>query len=171
VAPFEKRTTTTAVSSSPRSRHPGSTSASAVAYTSTTSAPGFRNRSVSKSWIRVSLKIVSGATRDGSNPPGSRVTERSSRGVPSRPSSSSARVACQSGAKRRLNPTWSTTPAARAVSIARSASVSESAIGFSQNTALPARAAATTRSAWKRAGAAITTASTDGSANASTGSV
>ena len=52
--------TTTAVSSSPRSRHSGSTSASAVAYTSTASAPGFRNRSVSKSWIRVSLKIVSG---------------------------------------------------------------------------------------------------------------
>src|SRR5687767_15128863 len=52
---------------------------SAVAYTSTASAPGLRNRSVSKSWIRVSLKIVSGGTRDGSKPPGSRVTERSNR--------------------------------------------------------------------------------------------
>ncbi len=60
MAPLSKRTTTTAVSSSPRSRHSGSTSASAVAYTSTASAPGLRNRSVSKSWIRVSLKIVSG---------------------------------------------------------------------------------------------------------------
>ena len=31
-----------------------------------------------------------GATRAGSNPPGSRVTDRSNRGVPNRPSSSSA---------------------------------------------------------------------------------
>ena len=46
-----------------------------------------------------------------------------------------------------------------------------SAIGFSQNTALPAAAAATTRSAWNRAGAAITTASISGSANTSAGSV
>ena len=84
------------------------------------------------------MKIVSGGTRAGSKPPGSRVTERSSRGVPSVPSSSSARAAAQSGAKRRLKPTCSTTPAARAASMARSASASDRAIGFSQNTALPA---------------------------------
>ena len=46
-----------------------------------------------------------------------------------------------------------------------------SAAGFSQNTALPAPAAATIRSAWNRAGAAITTASTAGSASACPGSV
>src|SRR3954453_15237814 len=142
-APFSNRTVTTAVSSRPRSRQSGSTSASATAYTSTASAPGFRNRSASKSWISVSLKIVSGATREGSNPPGSRVTERSSRGVPSVPSSSSTRAAAQSGAKRRLNPTCSTTPAARTASMARSRSASDSAAGFSQNTAFPAPAAAT----------------------------
>jgi hypothetical protein len=55
--------------------------------------------------------------------------------------------------------------------MARSASARVRAIGFSQNTALPARAAASTRSAWKRAGAAITTASTAGSASSSAGSV
>ena len=126
---------------------------------------------MSKSWISVSLKIVPGATRDGSNPPGSRVTDRSNRGVPNVPSSSSARAAAQSGANRRLNPTCSGTPAARAASIARSRSASDSPAGFSQNTALPAPAAATIRSVWNRAGAAITTASTAGSAKASAGSV
>jgi hypothetical protein len=70
-----------------------------------------------------------------------------------------------------LNPTCSTTPAARTASIARSRSISDSAAGFSQNTALPAPAAATIRSAWNRDGAAITTASTAGSANASAASV
>ena len=44
-------------------------------------------------------------------------------------------------------------------------------MGFSQNTALPAPAAASTRSAWKRAGAAISTAATAGSASNSAGSV
>ena len=44
-------------------------------------------------------------------------------------------------------------------------------MGFSQNTALPAVAAASTRSAWRRAGAAISTASTAGSASSSAGSV
>ena len=48
--------------------------------------------------------------------------------------------------------------------MARSASARVSAIGFSQKTLLPAAAAATTSSVWKRAGAAITTASTSGSA-------
>ena len=171
MAPLSNFTTTSAVSSRPLSRQSGSTSASAVAYTSTASAPGLRNRSASKSWIRVSLKIVFGATRDGSKPPGSRVTDRTSRGVPSVPSSSRARAARQSAAKRRLKPTCSTTPAARAASIARSTSASANPIGFSQNTPLPAVAAATTRSAWNRAGAAITTASTSGLANASAASV
>ena len=54
----------------------------------------------------------------------------------------------------------------RTASIARSRSARFSAAGFSQNTAFPAPAAATIRSAWNRAGAAITTASTPGSANA-----
>src|SRR4051794_28793030 len=170
-APLSNRTVTTAVSSRPRSRQSGSTSASATAYTSTASAPGLRNRSVSKSWINVSLKIVSGATREGSKPPGSRVTDRTNRGMPSVPLSSSARAAAQSGANRRLNPICSTTPAARAASIARSMSARLSAAGFSQNTALPAPAAATISSAWNRDGAAMTTASTAGSANACAASV
>ena len=73
--------------------------------------------------------------------------------------------------KRRLKPTCSGTPAASAAAMARSASARVMAMGFSQNTALPARAAASTRSAWMRAGAAITTASTAGSASSSAGSV
>src|SRR5919107_6420994 len=67
---------------------------------------------------------------------------------------------------RRLNPTCRTTPASRAASMARSASGSVTAIGFSQNTCRPAAAAATTRSACDRAGAATTTASTAGSSRA-----
>ena len=125
---------------------------------------------MSKSWISVSLKIVSGATRDGSNPPGSRVTERTSRGVPKTPSSSSCRAAAQSGANRRLNPTCRTTPASCTAANAWSRSANVSDAGFSQKIAFPACAAATINSAWNRAGAAITTASTAGSANACLGS-
>jgi hypothetical protein len=44
--------------------------------------------------------------------------------------------------------------------VRRSASASVKAIGFSQNTGLPAAAVATTRSVWARAVEAITTAST-----------
>jgi hypothetical protein len=105
MAPLSKRTTTTAVSSSPRSRQSGSTSASAVAVTSTASAPGLRKRSVWKSWMSVSRKIVSGSTREGSKPPGSRVSERSRRGAPSRPVSIRRLAAIPSAAKRRLKPT------------------------------------------------------------------
>jgi hypothetical protein len=91
--------------------------------------------------------------------------------VPSRPESITCRAATQSAANRRLNPTCSTIPAERAASIARSASASVTAIGFSQNTPFPACAAATTRSACVRAGVEMTTASTDGSTQSCAASV
>ena len=112
-----------------------------------------------------------GGTRPGSGMPGSRVSERSSCGVPTRPAATRSWAARKLASKRRLKPTWSGTPAASAAATARSASARVRAMGFSQNTALPAPAAATTRSAWKRAGAAITTAWTEGSASSSAGSV
>jgi hypothetical protein len=80
--------------------------------------------------------------------------------VPTPPAATTSRASAKPAANRRLNPTCNGTPAARAASIARSASASENAIGFSQNTGLPAAAAATTSSVWLRAVDAITTAST-----------
>jgi hypothetical protein len=55
--------------------------------------------------------------------------------------------------------------------MARSASSRVSAIGFSQNTALPASAAATIRSVWARAVEAMATASTSSAAKSSAVSV
>ena len=72
-------------------------------------------------------------------------------------------AAAKSAANRRLKPTCSATPASAAAAIARSASSRVSAIGFSQNTCLPARAAATTRSVWVAAGELMATACTAGS--------
>src|SRR5215207_3000267 len=115
--------------------------------------------------------MVEGGTRPGSGIPGSRVSERSSCGVPSRPAAASSWAARKPVSKRRLKPTWRGTPAALVAAMARSASARVRAMGFSQNTALPAPAAASTSSAWKRAGAAITTASSAGSASSSAGSV
>ncbi len=146
MAPLSKRMTTTAVSSSPASLNSGATSASAVAYTVTGFAPGFSHSSVSKSWISVCTKIVPGGTAAGFASPGSRVSERMSCGTPIAPAAISRRAAAKSVAKRRLKPTCSATPAARAAEIPRSISSSVSPIGFSQNTALPAAAAAVTRS-------------------------
>ena len=57
-----------------------------------------------------------------------------------------------------------------AAAIARSASSRVSAIGFSQNTCLPACAAATTRSVWVAAGELMATAWTVGSSISSNGS-
>ena len=54
----------------PASLKSGATRASAVAYTSTGSAPGFSQSSASKSWIRVSRKIVHGGTAPGLARPG-----------------------------------------------------------------------------------------------------
>ena len=103
--------TTTAVSSRPASCQSGSTSASAVAYTSTASAPGLRNRSASKSWIRVSLKIVSGAhAAPGRSRPGRGSPTAAAAACRAVPSSSRARAAAQSAANRRLKPTCSTHP-------------------------------------------------------------
>ena len=135
-------------------------------------APGLSQHSVSKSWISVSLKIVHGLTRAATSAemPGSRVSDRSSCGVPTAPSSILARMPAKSLAKRRLKPTCSATPAVRAASMARSASSSVRAIGFSQNTCLPDCAAAMTRSAWLAAGEQIATASMDRSAIRSSGS-
>lgn len=80
------------------------------------------------------------------------------------------RAAAKPAANRRLNPTCSGTPAAAAAAIARSASATVNAIGFSTKIAWPAAAAATTRSVWKWAGEAMTTASTAGSPIRSAGS-
>ena len=150
-----------------RLRASGATRASANAWTAIGRAPGLSQHSVSKSWMSVSKKIVHWGMRAGSpvNGPGSRVSERSSCGVPMRPASIAARAAANAGAKRRLNPTCSTTPACSAAAMARSASARVTAIGFSQNTCLPAAAAATTRSVWLRAGAVISTPSTSGRAS------
>ena len=64
-------------------------------------------------------------------------------------------------------PVASTTPASRHAATARSAPARVSASGFSQQTGLPARAAATTCSTCRVCGVASTTASTRGSASAS----
>ena len=99
------------------------------------------------------------------------MTDRSSWGVPTPPAATTSRAAAKSAANRRLKPTCSGTRARSAAATAASASGSVSAIGFSQNTALPAAAQATTRAACVRAGVAITTAETRGSSTSSCGSV
>jgi len=71
----------------------GRISASARANTSTGSAPGLRKRSASKSWMSVSVKIVHGGIRAGSASLGSRVSERSSCGVPMAPAAIWSRAA------------------------------------------------------------------------------
>jgi hypothetical protein len=62
-----------------------------------------------------------------------------------------------------LKPTWSGTPAAATAAMARSASASVMAIGFSTKTALPARAAPTTSSACAVLAHVMATASIRGS--------
>ena len=125
--------------------------------------------------MSVSRKIVHGRTLPGScrpaGQPGSRVTDRISCGVPMPPATITSCAARKSFANRRLNPTCNGTPAALAASIARSASAGVRAIGFSQNTAFPASAAATTRSAWAAAIDVIATASIAGSSSSSAVSV
>ena len=61
---------------------------------------------MSKSWIRVSKKIVHCGMRAGSavNGPGSRVSERSSCGVPMRPASIAARAAANAGGEAAVEP-------------------------------------------------------------------
>ena len=141
----------------------GATSASAMTLTSTAVAPGLNQLSASKSWISVWVKIVHGGTAAGLARPGSRVSERSSCGVPMPPAVTTSWAAEKSRAKRRLNPTCSGMPFRSAASIARSASARVIAIGFSTKTALPAWAAATTRSAWAVLAQVMATASMRGS--------
>ena len=126
---------------------------------------------MSKSWISVSRKMVQCGIGVGSPRPGSRVVERNSCGTPILPAFISSYAVAKPLANRRLKPTCRATPAVLAALMALSASSRVTAIGFSQNTPLPALAAATTSSAWVRAGEAITTASISGSFSRSCGSV
>ena len=73
-----------------------------------------------------------------------------------------ARAKC--GSKRRLKPTISLPPAARTTSRQARMRAALRSTGFSQNTALPARAARSIRSAWVSVGVQITTASMSGAA-------
>ena len=84
--------------------------------------------------------------------PGSRVSERSSCGVPTVPEARSFLAAWKSSAYLRLKPTWKCTPAASTAARAASSSSSPSPAGFSQNTCFPARAAWPIRDEWKRPG-------------------
>ena len=79
--------------------------------------------------------------------------------------------ACMEGHSRRLWPTPSTTPARRHASIIALASRTLSASGFSQNTCLPAAAAASTIGRCSECGVTTTTALMPGSASTSAKSV
>ena len=98
--------------------------------------------------MSVSRKIVHGGmpARRPAGPPGSRVIERISCGVPIKPSTTAWWAAAKSLANRRLKPTWKGTPAASVAAIAWSISSSVSEAGFSHQTGFPAAAARWIRS-------------------------
>ena len=148
----------------------GATRASAVAYTSTGSAPGCSHSSASKSWMSVCVKTVHGGTAPGFARPGSRVSERISWTWPTVPAATAACAAANPASKRRLKPTCSVTPAASTAASTRSISARVIDAGFSQKTGLPAPATATISSACAVEDAVITTASTPGSSIRACGS-
>ncbi len=65
---------------------------------------------------------------------------------PIAPEATASRTDWCAGSKRRLKPTWNSTPARSTAASARSTSARSSEIGFSQKIALPAAAAPTTAS-------------------------
>ena len=71
-----------------------------MTLTSTAVAPGLSQLSASKSWMSVWVKIVHGGTAAGLASPGSRVSDRSSCGVPMPPAVTTSRAAAKSRANR-----------------------------------------------------------------------
>ena len=111
---------------------------------------------MSMSWIATSARPspCPGSRSQGAYGPG-RVTcrvQESERRAPSAPVTASSRSFSYSGQNRRTCPTISVTPASAATEIIRSAAARSSAIGFSQRTCFPARAAATVACSWRAVG-------------------
>ena len=112
IAPLSKRITTTAVSSRPASLNSGATRASAMAYTSTGRAPGLSQQQ------RVEV-VDQGLGEDrprrhaapGWRGPGRGSATAAGAACRSPPATTASCAAAKSGAKRRLKPTCSGTPA------------------------------------------------------------
>src|SRR5437879_2129269 len=142
-----------------------------VPHDDTSATSPTRNRARSKSWTAMSrnepplfLMKLSG----GMNV--SREAERNCSIRPSSPASISSLARTEPGAKRRMNPSWSGMSVSRQSSTIRFVSAMSRAIGFSLQTALPARSAASMRVAWVLVDVTMTTASTAGSWIASSAS-
>ena len=88
------------------------------------------------------------ATYSGGGAAGSRLVIRSMCSSPMPPSATQSRTDLCPGSKRRLNPIMNGTPAASTAASARSTCTRSRLTGFSQKIALPACAAAITRSTW-----------------------
>ena len=117
----------------------GSVKTDPVAMTRTGMSP-IRNTAMSKSWIIMSLKIPPERRMySAGGAPGSREVMTPISGVPIRPSLMAAFTPMKCGSKRRLNPTISVAPVSSTTSRQARTRAESRSIGFSQNTALPAR--------------------------------
>src|SRR5579872_3081309 len=145
----------------------GSTRHSAQAKTSvgmsSTSQPA-----MSKSWMvksRNSPPLV--GMNAGGGGAGSWLIRCSVSSAPIAPDASFAFSAWKCGSKRRLKATYSGAAAALSSASASRSRASSRSSGFSQNTALPARRAASTMSRWALVGLAMSTPASSGSARTS----
>ena len=125
---------------------------------------------MSKSWIVMSANIPpEDFTYSIGGAAGSRAVILTRLTSPTSPLTTACRTLANVGSNRRLKPTWSFTPLFSTVSrVARTRSGS-TAMGFSQNTCLPALAAASVKSAWLGVGEQISTTSISGSFSTSSG--
>ncbi len=107
------------------------------------------------------------AMYSGGGAAGSRLVIRRTCRSPTEPSATRSRTDLWPGSKRRLKPIMNGTPASSTAASARSTSSRSRLTGFSQKIALPACAAAMTRSTWVSVLVQIATVSTSSEASSS----